>query len=74
MRHAHPVGIRLDAALQLIDAFPFEVSSAPASDPIVMATPNGTTIAYSRDDNGVTRLFTRTLDRAGLQPRRRVIH
>jgi len=69
----HGVALRLDPALRLLDPAPFELSAAPlANDPVVVATSTGVTFAYSRDENGVTRLFTRTLDRTGSTPRKHV--
>jgi hypothetical protein len=66
--------IRLDAELRLIDAAPFDIAqNAAASEVSMIATATGVTIAYSRMDGGIARVFTRTLDRAGAETRRRAI-
>jgi hypothetical protein len=66
--------IRLDGALNPIDAEPFDVSppGTVAQAPSVAADARGVTIAYSRLDPAsadVTRVFMRTLDRIGARRR-----
>lgn len=66
--------VRLDAELHLIDPSPFDVANdAAPSEVSMVVTSSGVTIAYSRIDAGTARLFTRTIDRSGVETRRRAI-
>ena len=66
--------IRLDAELRLLDPSPLEIAqNAAASEVSLVTTGTGVTIVYSRIDGAIARVFTRTLDRLGAEPRRRAI-
>jgi hypothetical protein len=65
-------GIRLNADLQPMDAAAFDIAGpGPMSNPSLLATSHGVTIAYSRYDDAqdhVARVFVRSLDRVDAQP------
>ena len=71
--------VRLDRSGNLIDAVPFVVCPAAATNhpPSLAATDGGVTIAYSRYDEvhgGAPRAFTRTLERLPRGIKRRSVH
>jgi hypothetical protein len=66
---------RFDASLKALDAEPFNVAppGLAAFEPAVAAAASGVEVTYVRLDQDIPRLFSRTLDRAGLTTRGRVI-
>lgn len=70
--------IRFDDRLKRIDREAFTVNDASASSdtaspPSLIATSGGAIIAYTGEENGLPRIFTRTLDGLGSDPRRRAV-
>jgi hypothetical protein len=79
------MAVRLDAQLKQIDPQPFQVAALPAAaeslllfhrgaiTSLLVPTPRGAIIAYTRFDDGTPRIVTRTLEGPGSAPRRRAI-